>query len=131
MTYDAVTNENYVLYAAKHYSNCECESDDDFFADLKRIKYIKRLLKKYEESGDLKERLILNHIIVLFNLFGQEATVRLLFFKLTDYSSSLKPFLEYLQRCPEIVKGIGQPPKDLSIACIESNSEIVERLTRL
>ena len=74
---------------------------DEFEEDLKRFKYIKRLLRKYQDSGDLKERLILNHIIVLNNVFGPEACSTLLLFKLeTTLWKYIKPFMEYLNIFP-------------------------------
>ena len=74
---------NFVLYAAKHYDNPECFDTEEFISDLKRFKYLKRLFNKYHENNELKERLILNHIVVLYNLFGPEVTSRILFLMLT------------------------------------------------
>lgn len=127
----ALDHQNWIIYAAKHYDNTACESDDEFFADLKRLKYIKRLFKKFEESGDLKERLILNHIIILYNLFGQSAATRLLFFKLKGHYELLKPFLEFLGRLPENVAHVGWPPQSINTADITSNEIIVERLAQI
>lgn len=128
---EALDHNNIIIYAAKHYNNSACESDDEFFADLKRIKYIKRLFKKFEESGDLKERLILNHIIVLYNLFGNEPTTRLLFFKLKGHYDLLKPFLEFLGRLPPQVHSVGWPSKDINTSEIESSPVIIERLSQI
>ena len=91
---------SFMLYAAKHYTNPGSLDTDEFFSDLKRFKYIKRLLNKYHESGELKERLILNHIIVLFNIFGDSAT-DMLFFRLKEYENELATFLVYLNRLSE------------------------------
>ena len=75
---------------------------EEFYDDMKRFKYIKRLFRKYKETGELKERLLLNHIIVLYNLFGADAASTLLFFKIeTEYWSALKSFLEFLNMMPE------------------------------
>lgn len=101
---DNLTDDNFLLYAAQHYSN-SCFSDEEFFDDLKKIKYIKRLFNRYRETGDLKERLILNHIIILYNVFGQHAT-RILFFKLKGYYNYLKPFLLLLSFLPDVVHGV-------------------------
>ena len=79
--------------------------ESEFFDDLKRFKYLKRLFNKYKEGGELKERLVLNHLIVLYNLFEEGAT-RMLFFKLRNYLDILKPFLALLDRLPEEVHGI-------------------------
>ena len=109
---------NFVLYAAKYYDNPSCFDTLEFYEDLNRFKYIKRLFSRYEETGELKERLILNHIIVLYNLFGVEATTRLLFFKLKGYYHCLVPFLFMLNYLPEKVCGIGIEGKNINTADI-------------
>jgi hypothetical protein len=80
--FDKITNENVMMFALKHYDNPQCEGEKEFHDDMKRFKYIKRLLRKYTEHGILKERLLLNHIIVLNNVFGPDACSTLLFFKI-------------------------------------------------
>ena len=101
-----LNNDTFLIYAMKCYSKPNCILSE-FEEDLKRIKYIKRLVKKYKETGDLKERLILNHIIVMGNVFGVEGTTRMLFcrFDKEDYYI-LKTFLMYLNYMPTIVRGI-------------------------
>ena len=95
--YEKLTNDNVIMFAIKHYDNPQCEGEKEFYDDMKRFKYIKRLLRKYDDSGVLKERLLLNHIIVLNNLFGPEACVTLLLFKVQkEYWDTLKSFLLYL-----------------------------------
>ena len=95
--YDKITADNVMMFAIKHYDNPLCESEKEFHDDMKRFKYIKRLLRKHKETGVLKERLLLNHIIVLNNLFGPEACVTLLLFKIQkEYWETLKSFLLYL-----------------------------------
>ena len=90
------------MYAIKHYDNPQCEGEKEFHDDMKRFKYIKRLFKKYSLSGQLKERLLLNHIIILRNLFGTEACVTLLLFKTqNEYLSVLKSFLIFLNMIRE------------------------------
>ena len=85
------------MFAIKYYDNPQCEGEKEFYDDMKKFKYIKRLLRKYRDSGVLKERLLLNHIIVLNNLFGPEACVTLLLFKIQkEYWDTLKSFLLYL-----------------------------------
>lgn len=103
---DNLNNDNYLIFAAKYYISPHY-IEQEFFYDLKRIKYTKRLLQKYRSTKDLKERLILNHIILIYNVFETEACTRILFFKMKpeDYSS-LKTFLVYLRYMPEIVKGV-------------------------
>lgn len=106
MVFDNLTDDNFIIYAMKCYDSPNCVMSE-FEEDLKRIKYIKRLIKKYKLTGDLKERLILNHIIVLSNVFGTECCVRMLFYKFDeeDYSI-LKTFLIFLNYMPKIVLGI-------------------------
>ena len=97
-------DNNWLIYAAKFYDNPSCFSDEEFIDDIQRIKYIKRLFKRYKDKGELKERLILNHIIILNNVFGPEATTKLLFLHLGDeYKEYLKPFLCFLGLMPEKV----------------------------
>lgn len=91
---------NFLIYAAKHYDRPHI-LQTEFEDDLRRIKYIKRLLRKYRQTGDCKERLILNHIIILSNVFGVEATVNMLFFKVDkDDYATLKTFLLFLNYLP-------------------------------
>ena len=100
--YENITTNNFVMYAVKHYDNPQCEGEKEFHDDMKRFKYIKRLFKKYTLSGKLKERLLLNHIIILRNLFGTEACVTLLLFKTQkEYLSILKSFLIFLNMITE------------------------------
>ena len=100
--YERITSENVIMYAIKHYDNPQCEGEKEFQDDLKRFKYIKRLLRKYYDTGVLKERLLLNHIIVLKNVFGPEAATTLLLYKIQpDYWSALKSFLLFLNSITE------------------------------
>lgn len=93
-----LTEDNLVIYAAKHYYNPKFIDIEEFNDDLKRFKYIKRLLNRYEESGDLSERLILNHLIVVFNAFGIEASLSILELKMNKtHWPILKPFLIFLK----------------------------------
>lgn len=97
-----VDDESFLLYAAKYYDNPQCQDIEEFHDDLKRFKYLKRLFGKYVESGELRERLILNHLIILYNVFGNAAT-RMLFFKLKDHLQYLKPFLLLMGQMPDRV----------------------------
>ena len=100
--FEKITKDNIMMYAIQHYHNPSCEGMSEFKDDMKRFKYVKRLFRKYEETGILKERLLLNHIIVLNNLFGAEASSTLLFFKTErEHWPALKGFLEFLNIMPE------------------------------
>jgi len=90
---DNLTEDNFQLFAMKFYENPHCTDLLEFHDDLKRIRYIKRLFKKYKQTGELKERLIINHLIVLYNMFENRAMTRMLLLKLNDYHDCLKPFL--------------------------------------
>ena len=93
-----LTKENLIVYAAKHYYNPKCIDSEEFFEDLKRFKYIKRLLNRYKTTGELSERLIINHLIVIFNVFGHEAVLDILELKIElDHWETLKPFLIFLK----------------------------------
>ena len=95
--YEKITPNNVLMYAIKNYDNPHCEGEKEFEDDLKRFKYIKRLLRKYYDTKVLKERLLLNHIIVLNNVFGPDACATLLLYKIQpEYWPTLKSFLLYL-----------------------------------
>ena len=104
MRFDELNESNYMLFAIKFYDNPQAVTKEDFEDDLKRIKYIKRLLKRYKNTGELKTHLILNHLTVLFNVFN-DATVPLLFYNLEkDLLPPIKSFLVFLNRLPEYPK---------------------------
>ncbi len=126
MQFDNLDSSNFLLYAAKHYDNPQCFDTKDFYDDLKRFKYVKRLFNRYKETGELKERLIINHLQVLYNLFGTEATTRMLFFSLKKHHECLKPFLILFNTMPEIIKNI--EGKDVHNSDIAMDSHIVEVL---
>jgi hypothetical protein len=101
MRFDELNEDNYMLFAIKFYENPQSVTMEDFETDLKRIRYIKRLLKKYKNTGELKTHLILNHLIILFNVFN-DAAVPLLFYNLEkELWPSIKSFLLFLNRFPE------------------------------
>ena len=93
-----ITEDNWLLYAQKHYDNPTFETEKEFWDDIKRFKYLKRLFRKYELTGKLKIRLVVNHIIVLQNVFGTDAAITLLLYKIDKkYWSVLKTCLNYLE----------------------------------
>jgi len=100
MKFDELTQDNWILFAIKNYNNPQSVTYSDFEEDIKKFKYIKRLFRRYETTGELKTHLILNHIILLYNVFGDAATP-LLFFKIEDnYWPVMKAFLLFLNRLP-------------------------------
>tara|TARA_Y100000814_G_C12221741_1_gene365089 strand:- start:199 stop:567 length:369 start_codon:yes stop_codon:yes gene_type:complete len=117
IVFNELTEKNLFLYAAKHYKNPKFSDIDDFYEDLKRFKYIKRLLNRYIESDELSERLILNHLIVVFNMFGIEAALEILNLKLEDkHWPVMKPFLVFLKYITnEQYTGITMDPNVIEI----------------
>jgi len=98
MRFTELNESNYLLFAIKFYDNPQSVTKEDFESDLKRIRYVKRLLKRYQNNGELKVHLILNHLIILFNVFN-EATVPLLFYNLDEELwPAIKSFLIFLNR---------------------------------
>jgi len=98
--FENLTEDNFQLFAMKYYMNPHCTDLLEFRDDLRRICYVKRLFKKYAKTGELKERLILNHLMVLYNMFEARAMTRMLFFRLDEYKHYLKPFLMFLSYWP-------------------------------
>jgi len=104
---EKLNEANFLLYAMHHYDNTQCYSLVEFEDDLKKFLYLKKLISRYKNNGDLKERLILNHIIVLYNLFG-DATTKMLFYKVDEVCwDVLTTFLVYLDRMPEVLPDYG------------------------
>lgn len=98
-----LTESTFLLYASKHYDNPQCTDIIEFEEDLKRFQYLRKLFGRYRQDNDLKERLILNHLIIIYNVFGPEAT-NMLFMKLHEFHDCLKPFVEYLNFMPDIIR---------------------------
>jgi hypothetical protein len=121
--FDDLNDENFMMYAMKCYNSPNCIMSE-FEGDIKRTKYLKRLFRRYKVSKSLKERLILNHIILLNNVFGPEVTTRILFYRIDDRDYDiLKTFLLYLNLLPDMVYGINgnnirtsEIPVDMNIA---------------
>lgn len=125
MDFGVLTEKNIMIYALKHYNNVQSNSMSEFMDDFRIPKYLKRLFNKYEESGELRERLILNHLIIFYNVFGNEAATRMLFYRIDEsHWPQLKTFLVFLNRCPDIVNGI----KTTTIALDQT---IVDTLRRI
>lgn len=96
-----LTEDNFVMYALKHYDNPGCSGMSEFEDDLKKFRYLKRLFRKYTTGKGLKEKLIVNHLVIVYNLFGAEPATRMLFYKIDrKHWSQLKTFLVYLSYMP-------------------------------
>jgi hypothetical protein len=126
---DNLNDDNFLIYAMKCYNSPHCIMSE-FESDIKRTKYLKRLFRRYKITKSLKERLILNHIILLNNVFGPEHTARILFYKIDerDYDI-LKTFLSYLNIVPEMVYGIRD--KNISIVEIPIDVNVAEILRQI
>ena len=121
-----LNDDNIVYFAMKNYSNPSCKDVEEFLEDFNRIKYIKRLFNRYEQNGVLRERLILNHIITLYNVFGVIASTRMLFNRVDEkHYSILKTFLVYLNYCPE------NKFDNIDIVSIPLDTKIVKQLRSL
>jgi len=128
---DRLDETNFLLYAAKHYDNPQCYDTIEFYDDLKRFKYIKRLLNRYHEEGDLKERLILNHIIILNNVFGPTATTKMLFLKCKGMEVYLKPFLVFTNLLPEKIEQLGIENRTIITDDIPLDINILNELRKI
>ena len=107
MRFDDLNDDTFLMYAMREYNNMQCTDIEEFYDDLKKIKYIKRLFNSYRNNGQLKERLILNHLIIFYNVFTLQAGTRILFYKIEkDFWSILKTFLIYLDRMPDKIDSI-------------------------
>ena len=107
MVFDDLNEKNFLIYAMKEYDNPQCVQVEEFYDDLKKVKYIKRLFNQYLNEGVLKERLLLNHIIVFYNVFPVRSATRILFLKIEEeFWPILKTFLVYLSYMPEIIDSI-------------------------
>lgn len=126
MIFNELNEDNFFLFAIKNYQNPQAVTKEDFEKDLNHFKYIKRLLKRYKKSGELKTHLLINHFIVLYNIFG-EATTPMLFFKLErEHWSQVKTFILFLNRLPEFPKTyIHDIPVDLE--CLKELQKIYKK----
>lgn len=129
MFFDDLNESNVLLYAAKCYEKPNC-IDSEFDEDYKRIRYIKRLLHRYRITGEIKERLLLNHLVITQNVFGVEASTRMLFLRIDkkDYSA-LKTFLIYTSAMPDVVRGIRS--KNIRSSDIPLDLKIVDSLRNI
>ena len=128
--FDDLNEKNYVHYAMKYYMNNQCTSVEEFNEDLNKVKYVKRLFNRFLETGELRTNLIMNHLIVIYNVIETEAATRMLFFKVEKrFHSILKPFLLFMERLPKVVKGIDG--KDVVVNDIPLNEMTVKELRKI
>ena len=128
--FEDLNDDNFLLYAMKFYENTQCLSESDFNNDLKILKYVKRLLNRYERTQVLKERLMLNHLIMLGNVFPVKVLVRILFLKIpVQYWSELKTFLIFLNYMPEKIESING--RNIISSDIQINLDIANKLREI
>ena len=125
-----LNDSNFFLYAAHNYLN-PCVDEQEFQDDLNRIKNLRRLFGRYEKHGELKERLILNHLVVLYNVFDHKALTRMLAFKLYDQLHILKPFLMLLNYWPERIDNIGTSNLTIRSSDVIMDMRIVDVLRKI
>jgi hypothetical protein len=128
--FDTLHDGNVILFGAKHYNNPQCLDTVEFLEDMNRFKYVKRLVKKYIDRGELRERLILNHLVIIYNIFQKDAATRILFWRLQGYESQLKPFLIFLSFLPEHVYGIGLEGRTINTVDYPLDNTIVAALRK-
>mgnify|MGYP001354874674 FL=1 len=127
MIFDDLNDDNFLMFAMKEYNDIQCTSIEEFYDDLKKIKYIKRLFNIYKNTGQLKERLILNHLIVFYNVFPIQSGTRILFYKIEkSFWPMLKTFLVFLDRMPETIDSIRE--EMIRTSDIQLDEGIVTRL---
>ena len=127
MVFDDLNEKNFLLYAMKEYDNPQCVQVEEFYDDLKKVKYIKRLFNQYLNEGVLKERLLLNHIIVFYNVFPVRSATRILFLKIEEeFWPILKTFLVYLSYMSEKIDPING--KTILSDDIQLDQVVVDRL---
>ena len=128
--FEDLNDKNIDLYMMKAYENPHCVDMDEYYDDVKTFKYLKRLLNRYEKTGELKERLILNHLHLLYNVFGVTAATRILFFKIDEeFWSTLSTFLIYLNFMPDRVDGIRG--ETILASDISVNFDVANRLREI
>lgn len=130
MNSERLTDHNFLLFCAKHYDNSRYISTEEFVEDLNRIKYIKKLITRYVDNGDLKERLILNHIIVLNNCFGPDILCKILYLKLKEQMKYIKPFLILLNILPDKIYNVEDDPI-IDTNLIDMDQVIVDKLRKV
>ena len=129
--FETLDDSNFILFAAKFYDNPNMMDVLEFEEDVNRIKYIKRLFSKYKSGKKLRERLILNHIIILYNVFEARACTRMLCYRLYEYLDYLKPFLVYLNYWPERIDPIGINKEVILDSDINMDENIIKVLRKI
>ena len=128
--FDDLNEDNYDMFAMRYYDNLQCTTVEEFNDDINKIKYVKRLFNRFLETGELRTILFLKHLIVIYNVFENEAATRMLFFRVEKkFYSILKPFLIFLNRLPDTIKGING--EDIRTSHIPLNETTIKELRKI
>ena len=127
---EPLTDKNFVVYCAHYYDNPQCHTTEEFAEDVNRVKYIKKLITRYVEGGELREQLILNHIIILNNVFGPIHTCRILYLKLSNQFKYIKPFLVMLNILPDTLYNINNVA-EIDTSMIPMDVNIITALRKI
>lgn len=123
-----LNEDTFLLYAAAAYTNPNCTSTDEFIEDVSRLKYIKKLLYSFKNKGILRERLILNHVVIMYNVFDSRACTKMLLYKLEEYLAEVIPFLDYLGYMPDMIDLDG---KTIKTNTLPRNEQIIVALRNI
>lgn len=126
-----VNDDNYVIYAAHFYDNPSCATQKEFEEDIGRVKFIHKMFKRYAKDGTINERLVLNHLILIYNVFERKAATRMLVLKLGKYLHILKPFLIQLSFWPEKIDNVGSVGSVILSSDIPMDPVLIDRLRRI
>ncbi len=125
-----INDSTFLLIAAKNYTNV-CLDSAEFDEDLNRFKYIKKIFYRYRKSGEINERLILNHLVILYNVFDPKTCTRMLTFKLYNYLEELFTFLEFMGMLPEKIQGIGEEEFEVLTRDYKRDQILIQRLNEI
>jgi hypothetical protein len=128
---EVLTNRNFLLFCAKHYDNTKCDDLEDFYYDIKRLKYIKKAFTIFKQSGKIKIRLVLNHFIVLNNVFSSYAIPRMFFLKMEEHKDCFVPFLMLLNIMPDRITNIKKKDSVILLDDIALNQNIINLIRKL
>ena len=126
-----LTEQNFIIYAAQNYKNSNCADIEEFNEDLNRIKYIKKLFNVYENRNELNLNLIMNHLIIMYNMFDSRACTRMLFFRLPEYMHYLRSTLYFTGHLPDMIFNLHEDGSVIELAAIQLDTIIVNRMKEI
>lgn len=129
--FEVLDDSNFSMYAVKQYDNPSCLGEEEFREDMGRFRNLSRMFGKYSRSGELRDRMIMNHLVVIYNVFPREAATRMLVFRLHGYLEYLRPFLEIMGYWPERVESIGYIGNTVDTSRVMPDKKIVDTLEQI